>query len=219
MARDVLEFLLNVEMKGARNDTLEGHIQSAIRYNLPGNVPVVIDSYLSRFSGEDKGESTAAEIVQKCANASGCILRYSRDGALFVEPLNKTLTDYRITQALSYSYPEITLSKPLKSVSVKYGTDSLYDLSVSSGGEVQTVDNDFVFILPLAEKVSQTVRDALKTRQTVRGEFRADPRLDLYDVVTVESKYGALAPVVITNIKYTFNGSFRGSYEGRVLEG
>ena len=57
-----------------------------------------------------------------------------------------------------------------------------------------------------------------KNRKTISGEFRADPRLDLYDIVRVEDRYGRLVNVAITNIKYTFNGSFRGSYTGRILE-
>lgn len=220
VARDVFEFLLNVEMKGTRLDSLKGLIETAIRYSLPQSATVVIDSSLASYTKiVDDGNNTAAEIVQKCANAGVCILRYDRGGTLYIEPLDKTPTEYRITQALSYSYPEITLSKPLKMVSVDYGGATPYELTVSSDGENQTVNNDFINQEQQAAKVAQMVSDVLKTRQTVRGEFRADPRLDLYDIVTVESKYGVLSPVVITNLKYTFNGSFRGSYEGRVLEG
>ena len=58
----------------------------------------------------------------------------------------------------------------------------------------------------------------MKTRKTVSGEFRADPRLELYDIVRVEDRYSRLVNVAITNIKYEFNGSFRGSYTGRILE-
>ena len=220
VARDVFEFLLNVDMKGARYGTLDDLAKIAMLYQLPEDAAVSIDPVLKQYTGvQDQGNNTAAEIVQKCANAAQCILRYDRAGGLYIERLNQTLTDYRITQALSYSYPEITLSKPLKSVSVSYGGDNPLELQVSTEGEVQTVDNDFIVKIEQARDVAFFVRDILKTRQTVRGEFRADPRLDLYDVVTVEGKYGEIKPVVITNIKYTFNGALHGSYEGRVLEG
>jgi hypothetical protein len=147
-----------------------------------------------------------------------CILRYGRDGVLHIEPLSTYLTDYRIPSSLAYSHPEITLSKPLKTVSVDYGEDTPYELAVFASGEKQTVNNDFITTLAHATSVAAWVRDILTARKTVSGEFRADPRLDLFDVVEVESKYGTLTPVVITNITYTYNGSFRGSYEGRVLE-
>jgi hypothetical protein len=220
VARDVFEYLINIDMRGSRFDSLGGLIRTAIRYSLPDDVVVSIDPLLDTYTRiTDKGENTAAEIVQKCANGGMCIIRYGRDGNLHIEPLSTYLTEYRITSALSYSHPEITLSKPLQKVSVDYGGDNPYELSVFSSGEVQTVNNDFINTEAHAGEVAEWVRGILVSRKTVSGEFRADPRLDLYDVVTVESKYGVLTPVVITNITYTYNGSFRGSYTGRVLEG
>lgn len=68
-----------------------------------------------------------------------------------------------------------------------------------------------------AEDMANWVKYILESRKTVSGEYRADPRLDVYDVVVVESKYGELSPVLITNIKYTFNGSFRGTYTGKIV--
>lgn len=219
VARDVFEFLINVDMKGYRIDTLHGLIETAVRYNLPDASKVSIDAALDEVGKiQDDGTNTAAELVQKCANAGRCIMRYGRDGYLHIEPMSKYLTDYRITSALSYSHPEITLSKPLKQVSVDYGEEYPYELKVFDSGETQSVSNDFVVSQEQAAQVAEWVRDILTSRKTVRGEFRADPILELYDVVTVESKYGVLTPVVITNIKYTFNGAFRGTYEGRVLE-
>jgi hypothetical protein len=68
-----------------------------------------------------------------------------------------------------------------------------------------------------AAEVAAWVRDTLESRRTVKGEYRADPRLDLFDVVKVESKYGMIEPVAITHIKYTYNGAYAGSYTGRVI--
>lgn len=220
VARDVFDYLINVEMQGSRIDSLHGLIETAIRYNLPAGAVVSIDPALDEYTKiEDGGTNTAAEIVQKCSNAGMCIMRYGRDGVLHIEPMSKYLTEYRITAALSYSHPEVTLSKPLKKVAVDYGGLTPYELSVFDSGETQTVNNDFVVSVEQAAQVAEWVRDILTSRKTVSGEFRADPRLDLYDVVTVESKYGVLTPVVITSIRYDFNGSFRGSYTGIVLEG
>ena len=177
------------------------------------------DSALLNSAGRQfSADGTYAEMVQKCANAAGCILRYDRNGVLYVEKFDNTLTDYTITQALSYSHPEVRLSKPLKQVSVDYGGENPYFLDVASTGEIQTVTNDYIYTENEAVSVAEWVSGVLKNRKTVSGEFRADPRLDLYDVVTVESKYGVLTPVVITSIKYSYNGSFRGSFTGRVLE-
>ena len=225
VARDVLEYLMGTDTSKSANmsSTQYGNLSHIVTWAastlLPPGASVVVDSSLSTTAGREyKGDGTYAEMVQKCANAACCILRYDRDGVLYVEPLNMTLTDYRITQALSYSHPEIKLSKHLKEVEVDYGGEMPYSLIVSKDGEQQTVTNDYIYTSSAAEKVANWVGGILKSRKTISGEFRADPRLDLYDIVTVESKYGAMTPVVITSIKYTFNGAFRGTYTGRVLE-
>jgi hypothetical protein len=218
VARDVFEFLF-YEDKSAFYTTLYSMVTyDATYYLLPKNSQVVVDASLGNYTAEYLGDGTAAGIVQKSANAARCIIRYDRAGTLYIEKLGNVLSDYRVPLSLSYAHPEIKLAKPLKEVSVAYGNDSRSTYSVSSSGETQTVNNDFVSTQAQAQEVAEWVAGVLKNRKTVSGEFRADPRLDLFDIVTVESKYGPLAPVVITNITYTYNGSFRGSYTGRVLE-
>ena len=226
VARDVLEFLISTDTNKLPNmsSTQYGNLANIVTWatftQIPPGASVVMDSVLRNTVGRQYGaDGTYAEMVQKCANAACCVLRYGRDGVLYIEPLNKTLTQYTITQALSYSHPEMRLSKPLGQVVVDYGGESPYSLTVADEGEKQTVTNSYIYNESSAVTVAEWVSDILQSRKTVSGEFRADPRLDLYDVVTVESKYGRITPVVITNIKYTFNGSFRGTYTGRVLEG
>ena len=226
VARDVFEFLIGVELHGAIYNSLSGFVGHATRYSIPNGSSVIYDSSLPNYSLEyspsytDNLFDTAAEMVQKCANAAGAVLRYDRDGVLHIEKLNSEHTEYRIPLSLSYSYPQITLSKPLKEVDIDYGGESSYVLkNIAAEGETQTLTNNYIDDAENAAVVAEWVASILKNRKTVSGEFRADPRLDLFDVVTVESKYGDLTPVVITNIKYTFNGSFHGSYTGRILEG
>ena len=225
VARDIFEFLLNdsetktSSTSSAIYDNLAGIISWATRGKLPDGASVAVDATLSATAGRMPNlEGTYAEIVQKCANAGLSVLRYDRDGVLHVEPMNKTLKDYRIPLSLSYSYPEISLSKPLKSVAIDYGGTEPYTLSVSGNGEIQSLTNDYIYKVEVAQTVATWVSDILKNRKIISGEFRADPRLDLYDIVQVEDRYDRLLTVAITNIKYTFNGSFRGSYTGRILE-
>lgn len=225
VARDVFDYLLDEEMWSSSFSTLYSWITYyATKDKVPSGVSVYADDSLKDLTAEyspsyTTGEvSTNAVIVQKCANAGRCIMRYDRKGDLYVEALKTELTDYRIPQSLSYTYPEITLSKPLKEVSVDYGEQTPKIYSVADAGVQQTLSNDFIRTEENATLVAAWVYDILKSRKTVSGEFRADPRLDLFDVVTVESKYGVLTPVVITSIRYDFNGSFRGTYTGVVLE-
>ena len=224
VARDVFEFMLGAEMRDSNTATLSNLIASA----MPDGFTARYDSSLPNYTyvyAPDNSADTAAEMVQKCANAAGAILRFDRDGILHIEPLKKSISEYiyladktGIPLALSFSYPEITLSKPLKEVSVDYRGDNPYVLSVGASGEMQTLTNEYIANETNAIRVANWVSNILKNRKIVSGEFRADPRLDLYDIVRVEDRYSRLLTVAITNIKYTFNGAFRGSYTGRILE-
>ena len=206
---------------GARTGTLKELVIEAFdSAGVPDDFTYVLDSSLNSYSATlPDGELTCAVVVQMCANAACCIVYQDREGVLHIRPQNKASSGYIIPLALSYSHPEIELSKPLKNVSVSYGTESTYILPVGNTGETQTVDNSLVSSEAQAANIATWVKNTLSTRKTVSGEYRADPRLDLFDVVVVQSdKYGELPNVAITDIKYTFGGSFRGSYTGRVLE-
>lgn len=215
-ARDVLEFIINEENKTQKTDTLK-NLSAWAMTSLPDEVEVEIDDVLANYSATYKGNGTSAVALQKCANGGGCIIRYDRDGVLHIEQRNTVDSGYRIPLSLAYSHPEVELMKPLKAVSVSYGENLTHELSVASSGETQTLNNEFITSEAQAKAVAELVRDSLQSRKKVKGEFRADPRMDLFDVVTVESKYGAMEGVVITNVKYIFNGAFSGSYEGIVL--
>ena len=224
VARDVFEFMMGVEMNTPGTANISAWIASAIPEGFTALYNSSLPNYSYTYDTSIRNDS-AAEMVQKCANAVGAVLRYDRDGILHIEPLKNAIAEYivlanttGIPLALSYSYPEITLSKPLGEVSVDYGGDNPYVLSVTTGGERQTLSNEYIANETNAIRVAGWVRNILKNRKTISGEFRADPRLDLYDIVRVEDRYSRVLTVAITNIKYTFNGSFRGSYTGRILE-
>ena len=223
VARDIFEYLLNETYTEAKSGTLYELIENAFSAaGVPYDFKYILDSSLKNHSTTiPDGERTCAEIVQMCANAGGCVIYQDREGALHIEPLNKIHTEAIIPLTLAYSHPEIELSKPLRNVDVSYGADKPFSLSVGNGnaGETQTVSNPLVNSAEQAEFIAKWVRDTLITRKTVSGEYRADPRLDVFDIVTVASKYGDLQNVALTSIKYTFNGSFRGEYKGRLLEG
>lgn len=224
VARDMFEFMMGVEMRDSNTANISALIGSAI----PDGFSAVYDSSLPDYEYEyapENGNDTAAEMVQKCANAVGAILRCDRDGTLHIEPLKKEISEYiyladttGIPLSLCYTYPEISLSKPLKEVAVDYRGETPYLLNLGANGEQQTLANEYIKDATNAARVATWVSDILKNRKTISGEFRADPRLDLYDIIRVEDRYSRLLNVAITNIKYTFNGAFRGAYTGRIIE-
>ena len=137
---------------------------------------------------------------------------------MHLEPRGEFLTDYEITQDLSYSHPEFEISKPLKAVEVEYGENESLTLAVNAAGEVQTVNNDFIQSQGDAQRVAEATAELLKGRKTISGEYRADPRLDALDKVMVQSKY-ATNPVVISEIEYsTTGGGFIGRFTGRLVQ-
>lgn len=221
-ARDVFEYLLNATYTGTKTGTLAELINAALRVaEVPEDIETVLDNVLSGYSAtiptDTEADYTCAEIIQMCANAASCVIYQDRSGTLHVERLNTEDSGYVIPSSLSYAHPEVELSKQLKNVSVSYGNNLTHILNVGAAGETQTVRNPLVSTAAQATEIAEWVRDTLETRRSVKGEYRADPRLDLFDIVRVESKYGVIAPVAITNIKYTYNGAYSGSYTGRVI--
>jgi hypothetical protein len=177
-----------------------------------------VDGSIAQCSTTITGELTIAEVLQKVAHMACCVLYQDRDGIMRLEPRNQLLRDYEITQDLSYSHPEFEITKPLKAVDVRYGENEHLSLPVGTVGEVQTVDNDFVQTAADAHRVATATAELLKGRKTISGEFRADPRLDATDLITVESKF-ATNTVIISEIEYsTTGGGFRGRFTGRLVE-
>lgn len=219
VARDVFEYMLNTPFLENVSGDFQTFIEAAMAASdLPDDFSYEMWDGMIRYEAEINDKRTAAEVVQMCANAAGCIIRQDRQGKLRIVPLVKENSGFTIPRRLSLSHPEVMLSKPLKSVTVSYGENLAYTLNVASSGENQTVDNPLITDAAQAEMVAEVARDSLVTRKMVKGEFRADPRLDLYDIVTVESKYGDIYPVVLTNLTYRYNGSFWATYSGRVID-
>ena len=81
------------------------------------------------------------------------------------------------------------------------------------------MDNPMVTNVTQATKIGEWARQALAPRRTVAGEFRPDTRLSAGDMITVENKYDSVGNrIFVTNIKYEYNGAFKGSFEGRLVE-
>lgn len=176
-----------------------------------GTIPVVVENV------------PAAQMVQTCANKCGYAHWQDSKGEVHFEFPSRALTDYVISKNISYSYPEVELTKPLKQIDIvthceHMETTITESYTIGSKGETLTIDNPYLWAnTDFTDKVKQVYVDLWNPRTIVSGEFRADPRLELFDVVQIETKYGVVAPVMITSLTYTYNGSFHGNYTGRVV--
>lgn len=216
-AKDLVAFMIDKDYTGREQGTLYEIAQDAISLaELPSGAVVYIDDSLKNYTGNLTEKRKIAEVLQLCAHAAQCVMHTNRDGELRIEPMNNLMSDYVIRQGWAYSYPEYETAKQLKSVKVTYANDTTQELVVSNSGETQSVANELISDIYTAYKVAHWVKSVLINRQTVSGEFRADPRLDVLDKVAIESKYGVNRAVLITYIKYVFTGSFKGTYKGRV---
>lgn len=218
-ARDALEYMMHDKYTGITSGTLRAIVDAAIaQAGLPEDISVSIDNALGNYSAtipESMSGLTIAEVIQHCANAAGCVMYQDRDGVLRIERLTHDGYDHTILGEFSFSYPEIELSKQLRNVVVNYG-DNAYTLSVSNAGENQTLTNDLISTSAQAAEIAAWVRDGLESRKNIGGEFRADPCIDVFDLVRIETRYGNMA-AVLTDIRYTYSGAFRATYTGRVV--
>lgn len=218
-ARDLLEYMIDKSYTGRMSGTLYEIAENAVELtDLPAKAEVYLDERLKDYTASFEGEYSIAEVLQMCANAARCVIYQDRSGVLRLEYKNDPVGDYAITGNVSYSYPEFELSKPLKSIVVGYGEDSEYVYAVGKEGEIQTLDNPFISEESQAKEVAQWLENSMKFRKNISGSYRADPRLDVFDKIRIEGKYGTNNAVVITNISYSFTGAFRGTYEGVVTE-
>lgn len=229
VARDLLEFMsttyndsISEPTERSLGDLAESVLSNA---NLPlkddGTVKWVIhNSLYSIKTTAPLPKDTIANCLQLIANAGCCVLYPDRDGILHIEPINNDSTDYEINSFNSYSKSEITLSKVLKNIVVKIyqysGSSTDYTINIGDGGETITIDNPLITSEERAKIVGQWVGNYLKNRMTIKSTVRADVRLDALDIVSNENDYGT-NKVRMTNVEYKFNGSFRGTGEGRVI--
>lgn len=222
-ARDALEFMSD-PYTGTLNGTLydialAAFVQSGIPTLDNGKPRYVISDNLKEYSAnvadDQQVNHTCAEIAQLCANAACCVLYQDRNGVLRIEPLRESASGYRIAKYNCYTHPEFMLSKQLKAVNVNNGMSIV---SNAASGEVQTIQNELITNETAARRVAEWTRKTLAGRKTITGEYRADPSLDVLDKVATESKYGSNNALYITDIKYTYNGAFRGVYTGRITD-
>lgn len=86
----------------------------------------------------------------------------------------------------------------------------------ANSGETVSVDNMLITDIDRAKIIGEWVRSYHANRMTLSSSWRADPRLDALDVVTNENDYNT-TNVLMTEIKYDYNGAFKGSGVGTVI--
>lgn len=221
-ARDLLEFL-NVSYSGPKAGTLYDIAVAALsQVDLPtaesGGPRYFVDESLKAIStdfSEDGNSYTAAVVLQMVANAGQCVLHQDRTGILRIERFVRQISDYSIGQDVSYAHPERTMTKPPQSVTVNGG---LWVETIAPTGEAIEISNPLISQQENATHVGHWTSAVLRSRNIIKGSYRPDPRLDVLDIISVESKYSQSFVAAVTEVTYEYNGAFRGQYVGREIE-
>ena len=236
VARDLLEFMsapYNDKVTEIKERTLYDLADTLLKaanlsVNSNGSVRWVIDDSLKSIKTKAPlPYDTIANNLQMIANMGRCVLYPDRKGRLHITPITTQNTDYKISSFNSFSKSEMTLSKPIKEVVVKVydytigekGAESTITertTKIGDTGETITVDNPLVTGDSLADTLGEWIGNYLKNRMTLKSSMRADVRLDALDIVSNENEYNTNT-VRTTNVNFEFNGSFRGTSEGRVI--
>lgn len=225
-ARDAIEFMTDPYTGPSSGTLLEIATAAFEQAELPrmpnGSVSWTIASSLGLVDVPEKdadgkplnlSKNSIAEVLQYVANAGCCVFYQDRAGMFHIEHLSYSVSDYPIDRFNSYANAEIKRSKQLKAVNINNGQ---FILPVGRDGETQPISN-LLIAEEQGKKVAVWAADYLQNRRLVSGSYRADPRLDPLDIARNETKYYT-ANVLITTVKYSYNGAFRGSYEGRSLD-
>lgn len=221
-ARDLLEFMSETFVTQSTSLTLydlsvEALTQANIPLNDDGSVKWFLDESLSdiTITIPEDFDYSIADVLKLVANAGRCVMYQDREGMFNIKPLSQELTDYVINRFNSYQNAEYEITKELKSVDIN---DGMGNSDNSQFGEIQTVDNPLIQNSTVANNVAVWIKNILKNRRLVSGDYRADPRLNPLDVITVINKY-AENQVIVTDVKYTYKGVFNGTYDGRSMNG
>lgn len=197
---------------------------SSVKWNIADeldDIDIVIP-YTTREEGEQTineyaFDYTCAEVVQYCANAGCAVIRPNVEGDVCIVMPDTAVSDYYIDQFVAYNNGEYETMKALADININNG-EYRYPQSgvINAGGEEQGISNPLIQSSQYAT-VCAWMADMLGKRKNISGEFRADPRLQPLDTITNLNKY-AMNQVYITDVKWTYNGAFRGTYSGKVLK-
>ena len=96
--------------------------------------------------------------------------------------------------------------------------ESKTDVVTMSGtdGEALTISNPLITDRSRAATIGALAESILRNRRIVKSSWRSDPRLDALDIIRNVNEYGE-NHVLMTDVRFEYNGAFRGSGEGRAI--
>lgn len=185
------------------------------------NIGLIFDSSLSEYNLKllPTDNYSYAEILQLIANAFQCVLFVDESNFIHIEKLGNVSEDYVLSEKISYEYPKKKLAEKIGDIRLytNHGNSQTAPTFEESGGELiitnPIVTNSYQSFL----LANHTFSFLSVSRKKITGNFRADPRICLFDIIIIPNGKD-VSVCAVTKINFTYNGGWRGTYEAVVID-
>lgn len=225
-ARDAFLYLSSTKYTGRKYGTLYEMCYDALELLEADEITFDISDELKDYSTDitsDESTYHNSDILQLAANAAGMALYQTRDGVIKInrvygsDAFNPVLD---IPVLNNYSWPEITFAQNMLNVVTTVGNATYaYPENPSGKGVSQTLSNVMLTkgILAKSRNALTESYGVLSNRRKASLAYRASPTIDALDMVKIHHQFNYDAVLLATNVKYTFNGCFKGTIEGYMM--
>lgn len=225
-ARDAFLYLSSTKYTGRKYGTLYEMCYDALELLEADEITFDISDELKDYSTDitsDESTYHNSDILQLAANAAGMALYQTRDGVIKINRVYGADTSNPVLDIPvlnNYSWPEITFAQNmLNVVTTAGGVTYAYPESPSGKGVSQTLSNVLLTkdILAKSRNALTESYGVLSNRCKASLTYRASPTIDALDMVKIHHQFNYDAVLLATNVKYTFNGCFKGTVEGYMM--
>lgn len=225
-ARDAFLYLSSTKYTGRKYGTLYEMCYDALELLEADEITFDISDELKNYSTDitsDESTYHNSDILQLAANAAGMALYQTRDGLIKINRVygsdaSNPVLDIPVLN--NYSWPEITFAQNMLNVVTTVGNATYaYPENPSGKGVSQTLSNVMLTkdILAKSRNALTESYGVLSNRRKASLTYRASPTIDALDMVKIHHQFNYDAVLLATNVKYTFNGCFKGTVEGYMM--
>lgn len=225
-ARDAFLYLSSTTYTGRKYGTLYEMCYDALEQLEADGITAEISEELKDYSTDITSDGSTyhnSDILQLAANAAGMALYQTRDGVIKINRVygsdaSSPVLDIPVLN--NYSWPEITFAQNMLNVVTTVGNATYaYPENPSGKGVSQTLSNVMLTkdILAKSRNALTESYGVLSNRRKASLTYRASPTIDALDMVKIHHQFNYDAVLLVTNVKYTFNGCFKGTVEGYMM--
>lgn len=156
-----------------------------------------------------------SEILQMIAHAYGCVVRCSSGHKILIQKVQNHAENYVLSEKVAYKEVVTSYSSAISNIEFRYNHDTMFAESGydDDTGGIQQMSNPIVAgqqdsqLIPalIANNCYKMMRNK---RKMMKCNYRYDPRIELFDMITVAN--GKRADVsCVMKINATYNGGWK----------